>query len=362
VQVSVNLTVSVQPVFTVSPGPLSFSFQVGSGGIVSPGQLTLSASGGTASFQASASSSGNWLSVTPSSGSTSTSTTLTVQANPAGLSASSTPYTGTITITGLNGTVGSTTVNVTLSVTAPLPSISAVLNAGSFANGPVSPGEIVSIFGTSIGPVNPSTFTLNSSGKVSTSLGGVTVNFSGYPAPLTYVSSGQINCVVPYEIANNKGPYVEVVFAGQKSNEPSLQLATSAPGVFTQNGLGTGPGAILNQDYSLNTQADPAPVGSIIQLFMTGEGLTTPAQADGTLTPVNQSGVGPLTPTPQLAVSALVGGLPALVEFYGEAPGLVAGMLQVNVQIPASAVSGANTITIQVGKLLSQIGVTVWVR
>jgi uncharacterized protein (TIGR03437 family) len=346
----------------VSPESLSFNFQAGSGGSVSPGQLTLSATGGTASFQASASSSGNWLSVTPTSGSTSTSTTLTVQVNPAGLSASSTLYSGTITINGLNGTVGSTTVNVTLSVTAPLPLITAVLNAGSYANGPVSPGEIVSIFGTSIGPVNPSTLTLNSSGKVSTSLGGVTVDFSGYPAPLTYVSSGQINCIVPYELAGNKGPFVEVTFAGQKSNEPSLQLATSAPGVFTQNGLGSGPGAILNQDYTLNTQADPAAVGSIIQLFMTGEGLTTPSQADGTLTPVNQSGVGPLTPTPQLLVSALVGGLPAFVQYYGEAPGLVAGVLQVNVQIPATAVAGANTITIQIGQLLSQTGVTVWVK
>jgi uncharacterized protein (TIGR03437 family) len=58
----------------------------------------------------------------------------------------------------------------------------------------------------------------------------------------------------------------------------------------------------------------------------------------------------------------LVGGLPAFVQYYGEVPGLVAGVLQVNVQIPATAVAGANTITIQIGQLLSQTGVTVWVK
>ncbi len=362
VVVTVTLTVVAEPSISVSPGLLSFAFQAGSGGIVSPGQLTVTALGGTASFQASASSEGNWLSVTPLSGSTSTTAILTVQVNPAGLAASETPYTGTIMITGESGTEGSFTVDVSLSVTAPLPSITAVLNAASFLNGPVSPGEIVSIFGTSIGPTNPSTLTLNSAGQVSTSLGGVEVSFSGHLAPLTYVSATQINAVVPYELSGNKAPFVEVIFAGQTSNEPSVQLTTTAPGIFTQNGQGNGTGAILNQDYSVNTQAKPAAIGSVVQIFMTGEGLTTPAQATGTITPVNTSGVGPVTPAPQLAVSVMIGNQPAQLEFAGEAPGIVAGVLQVNAYIPATASSGANPITVQVGKNISQPGVTVWVQ
>jgi len=292
----------------------------------------------------------------------STSTNLSVQVSPASLAASSAPYTGTITITGVNGSEGSVTVNVSLTVNAPLPVISAVLNAGSFASGPVSPGEIVSIFGTSIGPVNPATLTLTSAGKVSTSIGGVTVSFSGYLAPLTYVSSTQINAIVPYELAGNKGPFVEVTFAGQTSNEPSLQLATSAPGLFTINGSGSGPGAILNQNYSVNTQTNPAAVGSVVQIYMTGEGLTNPAQATGSVTTVNASGIGPVTPAPQLAVSVLIGGQPAQLQFAGEAPNFVAGVLQVNAYIPATASAGANSITVQVGKVISQSGVTVWVQ
>jgi len=167
---------------------------------------------------------------------------------------------------------------------------------------------------------------------------------------------------VPYEITASKAPFVEVIFAGQKSNEPGLQLTTSAPGIFTQNGSGTGPGAILNPDNSLNTQANAAPKGGEIQIFMTGEGLTTPAQADGTVTPANLSGVGPITPAPQLVVSVLIGGVPAKLEFAGEAPGLVAGLLQVNADIPATATSGANSITVQIGKNISQNNVTVWVQ
>ncbi|MGD0666621.1 MAG: hypothetical protein ABSB23_03610 [Bryobacteraceae bacterium] len=362
VVVTVSLSVVSEPTISVSPGLLSFDFQVGSGGTVSPGILTVTAAGGTASFQASASSSPNWLTVTPASGSTSTSTTLSVQVNPAGLAANTTPYTGTITVSGVSGTQGSVTVDVSLSVTNPLPIVAAVLNAASFVNGPISPGEIVSIFGSSIGPVNPASLTLNSAGKVATSIGGVQVSFSGYLAPLTYASSTQINAIVPYEITASKAPFVEVIFAGQKSNEPGLQLTTSAPGIFTQNGSGTGPGAILNPDNSLNTQANAAPKGGEIQIFMTGEGLTTPAQADGTVTPANLSGVGPITPAPQLVVSVLIGGVPAKLEFAGEAPGLVAGLLQVNADIPATATSGANSITVQIGKNISQNNVTVWVQ
>jgi uncharacterized protein (TIGR03437 family) len=362
----VNVTIDVvsQPGVTVSPGSLSFSFQAGSGGSVTPGQLTVTASGGTASFQATASSSGNWLSVTPTSGSTSTAATLTVQVNPSGLAAQAAPYTGTIAIAGVNGAEGSATVNVTLTVTAPLPTITAVLNAGSFSTSsvPVSPGEIVSIFGTSIGPTNPSTLTLDSTGKVSTSIGGVTVSFSGYLAPLTFVGSSQINAIVPYGFSGNKEPFVEVKFAGQTSNDFGLQLAASAPGLFTQNSSGTGPAAILNGDSTVNTKGNPAAPGSIIQIFMTGEGLTTPAEATGAVTTVNTSGSGPLTPAPQLAVSVLIGNQPAQTTFVGEAPGLVAGVLQIDAAVPPTTGAGAIPITVQVGKQISQSGVTVWVQ
>jgi uncharacterized protein (TIGR03437 family) len=252
---------------------------------------------------------------------------------------------------------------VTVMVAAP-PAITpgGVINAASFLGGPVSPGEIVSIFGTGIGPATPAFLTLDSSNKVETSIGGVTVSFNGFLAPLTYVGSTQINAVVPYEIAGNSAPFVQVTYGGLTSSQLSLQLAATAPAIFTYNGSGSGPGAILNADSSVNTQSNPAAKGSIIQIFMTGEGLTTPAQATGSVTQVNVSGTGPLTPAPQQAVSVTIGGLPADLKFAGEAPYTVAGVLQVNAAVPAAAASGADSLVVKVGSQSSPNGVTVWVQ
>jgi uncharacterized protein (TIGR03437 family) len=141
-----------------------------------------------------------------------------------------------------------------------------------------------------------------------------------------------------------------------------LQIATAAPALFTQNSSGTGPGAILNGNNQLNTQQSPAAKGSVIELFMTGEGLTIPAQATGAVTAVNTTGAGPVTPAPQQAVSVTIGGQPAHLEFAGEAPGAVAGVLQVNADVPAGIGSGAVPITVQIGTHISQSGVTVWVQ
>jgi len=251
---------------------------------------------------------------------------------------------------------------VTLTVTAPLPTITAVQNAASGATGPVSPGEVIAIGGTALGPATAATLTLTSSGAVSTSIGGVTVTIGGTPAPLIYVSSGQINAIVPYEVSGLIAPTVVVNYLGQSSNGYGLQTAAAAPGIFTQNLSGSGPGAILNQNYTVNGPSQPASKGSIVQVFMTGEGITTPTHVTGKVTTLNTSGVGSLTPVPLLLVSATVGGQPALVTFAGEAPGLVAGVLQVNVQIPTTVSSGSIQIVISVGTNTTQSGVTVTVQ
>jgi uncharacterized protein (TIGR03437 family) len=246
--------------------------------------------------------------------------------------------------------------------TAPSISPGGLISAASNLGGPVSPGEIVAIYGTALGPANPAFTTLDSTGKVSTSTGGVTVSFNGVAAPLTYVSSTQIDAIVPYEIAGSSSLSVQVTYQQQASSQLSLQIATAAPALFTQNSSGTGPGAILNGNNQLNTQQSPAAKGSVIELFMTGEGLTIPAQATGAVTAVNTTGAGPVTPAPQQAVSVTIGGQPAHLEFAGEAPGAVAGVLQVNADVPAGIGSGAVPITVQIGTHISQSGVTVWVQ
>ena len=340
---------------SVNPTSLNFAYQTGSSPPTAQ-SIQVSASGNAAvAITAAASSTGNWLSVAPASGTTPA--TLAVAVSPTGLAAGT--YSGAIVV---NGTSIAVSLSVTTSPSASQPTISSVLSAASYSNGAVSPGEMVSIFGALIGPANPAFLTLDSMGRVSTSIGGVTVSFAGHLAPLTYVGSSQINAVVPYEIAGNSSPSVEVTYAGQTSNSQSLQLAATTPAIFTQNSSGTGPGAILNQDYSLNTQANPAAPGSVVQIYMTGEGLTTPVQTTGTVTPVNTSGVGPVTPAPQQSISVLIGGQPAKLDFAGEAPYFVAGVLQVNAELPSTVSSGAIPIMVRVGNQISQSGVTVWVK
>jgi uncharacterized protein (TIGR03437 family) len=330
----------------------------------------VSGSAASLSFTANASSSG-WLSVTPTSGSTGASgTTLQVTTNPSGLTAGN--YSGTIIVSGASGATGTSTITVTLTVTAPLPTIQALVNAASGASGPVSPGEIVSIFAPSTNPIGPSTpayLTVDSTGgNVLTTLGGVQVLFNGIPAPLTYVSSTQINAVVPYGIAGLFAPYAQVKYLGQGSNSFNLTTTATAPGIFTQSGTGTGTGAILNQDGSVNGPNRPAAKGSTVAVYMTGEGATSPTGITGRVNcPSGQACSISQLPVPLLPVTVTLidssnARYPANYSFAGEAPGFVSGAMQLNFTIPANVPSGTLQLFVSVGGNSSQNGVTISVQ
>jgi uncharacterized protein (TIGR03437 family) len=364
VTVPVTLTVNAAPTVTATSTPLAFTYQVGG---ASPATQTISVSGGGQSlgFSATVTSGNNWLSVSPPSGTTPTTGTasLIVTATPGTLSASATPYTGTILVVGTGTAGGSTSITVTLTITAPLPTINSVVNAASFAKGAVSPGEIVTLFGTAMGPATAAYAAIDpTTGKLATTIGGVQVFFNGILAPMIYVSATQISAIVPYEMAPIASPSVWVKYVGQTSNAYQLNSATTAPGIFTQNASGSGPGAILNQDgVTLNGPGHPAAKGSIVTVYLTGEGQTSPQGVTGAITtatlPPPQ-----VTPAPLLPVGVLINGLPALPVYTGEAPGLAAGLMQLNVQIPTNAQSGALSIQVSIGSNISQVGVTVSVQ
>jgi len=100
-----------------------------------------------------------------------------------------------------------------------------VVNAASFIKGAVSPGEIVTLFGTAMGPANAAYATIDpSTGKLATTIGGVQVMFNGIPAPMIYATATQISAVVPYEIAPISSPSVWVKYVGQTSNAYPLKL------------------------------------------------------------------------------------------------------------------------------------------
>ena len=98
-----------------------------------------------------------------------------------------------------------------------------------------------------------------------------------------------------------------------------------------------GAGAILNQDgVTVNSPQTPAPKGSVVAVYMTGGGITAPATATGAIIPAD----GSVLPWLAAQVTCSVGGIPATVSYAGSAPGLVSGMMQVNVKFPDKAPSG----------------------
>ena len=226
-------------------------------------------------------------------------------------------------------------------------SSSAVLNAASFTGGGVAPGEVVTIFGSNIGPAQGATLQLAAPGLVGTALAGTRVLFDGQPAPLIYVQGGQDSLVVPYSVAQKASTQMQVEYLGVKSNPISLSVAVAAPGIFSTSSSGKGQGAILNQDSTPNSASNPAGRNTIITIFATGEGQTDPPGVDGKIA----SGV---FPKPVLPVSVTIGGLDAEVVYYGAAPTLVAGVFQVNAKVPAGVAPGpAINVRLTVGGIAS---------
>jgi uncharacterized protein (TIGR03437 family) len=341
---------------------MTFSYRLGDAAPASQ-QHTVS---GSAAFTATATSTGNWLVATPTTGTAPG--TVNVSINKDNISSTGT-LNGTVLVAATGGASGSTTVNVTLNVTSLLPTISRVTNAASYATNAISPGEIITLFASDpahpIGPATPALLTLDINGNVATSIGGVQVTVQGYNCPMIYASASQVSAVVPYEVAGYANVPVLVKYLGQSSNGVLMNVATTIPGLFTANSSGTGPGAILNSDpnsgLSVNTANNAAARGGIVVIYMTGEGQTSPGGVTGKVTTI-ASPPAPLTPGPLLPVSVTIGGQPANWTFAGEAPGLVSGVMQLNVVVPTNIAAGDQPIVVTIGGVPSQQGVTVSVK
>ena len=339
INIPVTLSVVAPQTLTVLPTSLSFSYIVG---LTAPQAQTvqISASGGAAPFSVTTPSSASWLQVSPTSGSTPA--TLSVAINTQGVAAGN--YSAAITINSPNSTTAAS-VAVTFTVTQITVKPTAITNAASYAAGAVSPGENIVIWGTSIGPSSLTYGSLTAGGSaLSTSAGNTRVLFDGVPAPVVYALATQTSVMVPYEVAGRLTTSVVVEYQGVQSAPLIYSVQAAVPGIYTQNLQGTGPGAILNQDgVTVNGPGTLAAKGSVVSVYMTGEGQTSPAGVTGAIAPVNVPAPWKQTP---LKATATIGGLPVVPTYYGSAPGLVSGVMQVNVPIPANAPSGPLPIVI----------------
>jgi len=234
-----------------------------------------------------------------------------------------------------------------------------VVSAASGVGSSISPGEIITIFGTNIGPATPAVAAPNASGYYGTQLAGTTVSVGGVNGPMIYASSTQVSAIVPYEETVGGVADVVVTYGGQSFTAPAVPIVAAAPAFFTYNASGSGPVAAINQNGTINSATNPAPLGSIVAFYLTGEGPTTPTGVDG------KPATAPY-PIPVASPVAYVAGQTSLIAYAGGAPGLVAGLEQVNIQIPTSLASNvtgpvAVPVLIYVGYAPTQPNVTVYV-
>jgi uncharacterized protein (TIGR03437 family) len=223
----------------------------------------------------------------------------------------------------------------------------AVVNAASQQPGPIAPGEILTLYGTNLGPPVPQPAT-NSNGAYPLELSNVQVFFGRTPGTPLVAYQGQINVVAPFEQEPGTNTDLQVWYYGNPSAKLSLPVASAAPALFTQNGSGSGPVAVVNQDGSINA---PAPAGGIVTLYGTGGG---GSGTDGAI--ARRPG------SLAASVHVSIAGRDAPVLYAGAAPGLVNGAFQLNVMVPTDAPSGQAAIVVNVSGQDSPQGATLAIR
>lgn len=186
--------------------------------------------------------------------------------------------------------------------------------------------ELVTLYGIGLGPATPLNGQVRD-GAFTSSLGGYQVLIDGRAAPLLYADSGQMNVVVPRDIGT--AAHVQVVTPAGTIDGPIVSVPYSVlPAIFQDSR--TGLAAALNQDGSINSPSNPAKHGSVVTLFANGGGARY--FADGALVPVGIYD----------ALATVWAGDTRSYEvvFAGDAPGLVSGIMQINLRLPESLPPG----------------------
>ena len=238
----------------------------------------------------------------------------------------------------------------------PAPVLKAVASAANYNADAVAPGEIVALFGSNLGPSSIVKAEVEN-GAFPTSLAGTQVLFDGVPAPLIYTLQGQVSAVVPYAVAGKTSTDVQVKYLDSVSDTLNVPVRAGHPGIFTLDSSGVGPGAILNQDATVNTSGNRAERLSVIAIYCTGGGVTDPASADGEVV------AGDLRHLTQTPIAVTIGGMNAAVKYAGAVPGSIAGLVQINAEIPAGlAPAIAAPVVVKIGDWNSTPNVTVSVK
>jgi uncharacterized protein (TIGR03437 family) len=211
---------------------------------------------------------------------------------------------------------------------------------------PLAPGLITAAYSTgNQGQFNTGAATSTASATslpLPTQLNGIKVMVNNIAAPLFFVGTNlgsnpdQINFVVPSGAPQSGTADVQVieVATGRVLGDTTVVMSAVSPGIFTQNASGSGAGVIANQDGTLNTATNPAKSGSVVTIYMTGQGYISGMPPDGTVS--NAALWTPYIPLVYVGGQNFVPNENIL--YSGLAPTLV-GVWQINVKLPQDVIS-----------------------
>ena len=239
--------------------------------------------------------------------------------------------------------------------TPPVISPGGIVNSASYNGGAISPGELVSIFGSNLGPSGLDIAPYENN-TIPSQLGRTNVLFDDEPGEIIAMTPNLINVLVPYNFTPGSTVHVRVQVDDTVSSLVAMPVVATIPDLYTMDESGSGPGSILNQDGSVNSSTHPAPRGSLVALYGTEEGVLSPQLPTGALV------ISTPYPTMTTPPTVTIAGQPAEVRYAGAAPYFPLGVFEIDVRIPTAITSGPALISVTIGDRSTSRMVTVAVQ
>jgi uncharacterized protein (TIGR03437 family) len=196
----------------------------------------------------------------------------------------------------------------------------------------LAPGTIVAIYGQNLAAMAQSTTSI----PLPNTLNSTSVIIGGTEAPIYFVSPGQINAQIPFELPAGNQYEVIVSANGALTTPQPIQLSPATPGLAA---FSDGTLIAQHSNGSLVSQMAPAMGGEYLVVYLAGLGETTVPVASGTASPSSPLAQPSVTPT------LTINGAPSPILFAGLTPGLV-GLYQMNFQVPTGLPTGDITIVV----------------
>lgn len=221
----------------------------------------------------------------------------------------------------------------------------AVMSAANGVSNAIAPGQMLVINGAGLGPAELTKPDL-SSGIVPNRLAGVRVLFNGIAAPLMFVWDRQICVMAPFGLSGFPSADIVVESQNNRSQIMNTKVVATQPGIMTPDSWVYGYGALLNDAGAEISPTVPVRKGAVVTFIVTGTGVPESLKQDGWLN-------APPYIAPAVDISVEIDGQQAELVHVEDAPGQVAGLIQVRARVPMTAASGEVTLAVRAGDVLS---------